>query len=66
MAFSYVTLEGIPLKMNLAVIAHEIGHAIFDYYVFNKDSKLYLGGSSNSLKSFQGLMKGLRIGVRIS
>lgn len=50
--------EDLPFKMNLAILAHEFGHKMFDLRFAGKDPKAYLAEDAEALKDLQGINEG--------
>ncbi len=50
--------EDLPFKMNLAILAHEFGHKIFDLRFAGKDPKFYMTENSKASRNLQGINEG--------
>jgi hypothetical protein len=51
--------ESIPLNINFGVMAHEFGHAVFDYQFAKKDAYTYSGDSETAKEQLDGINEGL-------
>jgi hypothetical protein len=52
-------LESIPFNINLGVIAHEFGHAVFDFKFAGKDATFYDSESEISDENLSGMNEGI-------
>lgn|GEM_PF-1872700 len=57
--FRTSALESVPFNLNLGVIAHEFGHAVFDYKFAGKDATFYDADSDISDDNLSGMNEGL-------
>lgn len=57
--FKTSPIEEIPLKVNLAVLAHEFGHAIFNEYVAHREAKFYNTKSAAASNQLSGINEGI-------
>jgi hypothetical protein len=57
--FRTSSYESIPLNINFGVMAHEFGHAIFDYQFAKKDAFTYLTDSDTANEQLDGINEGL-------
>jgi hypothetical protein len=57
--FRTSSYEGIPLNINFGVMAHEFGHAIFDYKFARKEAQTYLTDNEDATEQLNGMNEGL-------
>ncbi len=57
--FKTSRLEEVPINLNLAVVAHEFGHAIVDYKFAKKDPSVYFDASETADVELRGINEGI-------
>lgn len=57
--FKTSAIEKIPIKMNLAIIAHEFSHGIFDYVFARTDAGFYKTTSETAETQLNGINEGV-------
>ncbi|MCB9229945.1 MAG: hypothetical protein H6618_10070 [Deltaproteobacteria bacterium] len=50
--------EGLPIAMNLAILAHEFGHSVFDVFAARKEVPFYETSDSRADKQIRGINEG--------
>jgi len=57
--FKTSRLEKVPVMMNLAIVAHEFGHAVFDDRFAKKDAEFYLTSNEHAEEQLSGINEGV-------
>ncbi len=57
--FKTSRLEQVPINMNFGVMAHEFGHALFDYKFANKNAAFYQTNDREAEDQLRGINEGL-------
>lgn len=57
--FKTSRVEELPINMNFGVMAHEFGHALFDYKFANKDAAVYQTTNTEAENQLRGINEGL-------